>query len=332
MQQPHTPESFLSIFNWTPERRPLDIRVLDEQPQDGCTRQLIEYTIEEERIQAFLLLPPQQKEKAPGILAIHQDGDVRPYRYGKSEVAGLGGDPELKYGIELCQRGYVVICPDRFPFESRSLANSRFKETFDKFRIFLRLENGKEIELTEDLYAGCWGNRLQMEGKSPLRLELYEFQRTIDILCAHPAVDAERIGVIGHSAGGFWGAHLMFIDPRIKVGCSSCGVWLKRLVINQDALRPINGFGGTEPGIRKWGDLDDILAGIAPRPFLETRGDPGTPEEMAELTQKARARYAELGVAERFEYVSYDGGHTFRQDMREKSYAWFDRWFSFRRT
>lgn len=267
--------------------------------------------------------------KAPGILAIHQDGGVRPYSYGKSEVTGLGGDPELKYGIELCQRGYVVICPDRFPFESRSLANSRFKATFDQFRIFLQLENGGEIELTEDLYAGCRGNRLHMEDISPFRLELYEFQRAIDVLCAHPLVDAERIGVIGHSAGGHWATILMFIDPRVKVGCSSCGLWLLRWNFGGDRLRPINGFGGTERGIKKWGDRDDMLAGIAPRPFLETRGDPITPEEIAELTQKARDRYAELGVPERFEYIPYDGGHTFRQDMRERSYGWFDRWFGF---
>ncbi len=69
-----------------------------------------------------------------------------------------------------------------------------------------------------------------------------------------------------------------------------------------------------------------MLAGLAPRPFLETCGDPITPEQEATLTSKARARYAELGVPERYDYVTYDGGHVFRQDMRERSYAWFDRW------
>jgi hypothetical protein len=59
----------------------------------------------------------------------------------------------------LCLRGYVVICPDRFPFESRSLARTRVKEQFDEFRIFT--EHG--LELTEDLYAGCVANRLLFE-------------------------------------------------------------------------------------------------------------------------------------------------------------------------
>src|SRR5436853_6972792 len=116
--------------------------------------------------ESLLLLPRHLTGKAPGILAIHQDGNTRPYAYGKSEVAGLAGDPDLPYGLELCLRGDVVICPDRFPYESRSLANSPFKEQFNKFRIFLRTET-KEIELTEDLYRGCVGNRQLLQGWTP---------------------------------------------------------------------------------------------------------------------------------------------------------------------
>lgn len=326
MAQIRTPESLLATLGGVPERIPLDLRVLDVQEQENCTRQLVEYAIDkEERIQAFLLLPHQQTAKVPGILAIHQDGATRPYSHGKSEVAGLGGDPALKYGLELCQRGYVVICPDRFPFESRSLANSPFKEVFEQFRIFLRTSAG-EVELTEDLYQGCVANRLLLQGYTPLGRELFELQRAIDCLCTHPQVNEHQIGVIGHSAGGVLSAYVMYIDPRVKAGCASCGTWLSRLAFNQQALRPINGFGGVTPGLQKWGDLDDILAGLAPRPYLETRGDPETAEQTAQLTHKAILRYAELGVADKFQYITYDGGHTFRQDMREKSYTWFDRW------
>ena len=39
-------------------------------------------------------------------------------------------------------------------------------------------------------------------------------------------------------------------------------------------------------------------------------------------------RYAALGAADRFVYVPYDGGHAFRADMRERSYAWFDHWLT----
>ena len=203
------------------------------------------------------------------------------------------------------------------------MARSRFKEQFDEFRIFT--EHG--LELTEDLYAGCVANRLLFEeGRALLGKHLFELQRAVDCLCDQEEVDGDRIGAIGHSAGGFLTALLMFIDPRVTVGCASCGTFLDRGALNKDRLRPINGFGGfAVPGLKRWGDMDDVRAGLAPRPFLETT-DPGSDQEMAELTGKARARYAALGVPERYQYVTYEARHTFRKHMREMSYVWFDHW------
>ena len=37
-----------------------------------------------------------------------------------------------------------------------------------------------------------------------------------------------------------------------------------------------------------------------------------------------------LGVPERSEYRPYRAGHVFRRDMRERSYARFDRWLGSR--
>jgi hypothetical protein len=231
----------------------------------------------------------------------------------------------LAYGLELCRRGYAVICPDRFPFESRCLANSRFRERFAGFRLFR--EGGPE--LTEDLYAGCVANRLLHEGRTALGMCLFELRCALDCLAARPEVDRNRLGVIGHSAGGYYAALLMYLDPRLKVGCASCGTWLFRSLWGRDHLRPINGFAGTAiPGLERWGDMDDVLAGLAPRPFLETVGDAGTAEQVAGLTDKARDRYTYLGAPERYQYITYDGGHTFRRDMRERSYAWLDYWLA----
>ncbi len=320
--------SFISLLGGFPERPPLHTTIRDECELDTHTRRLIEYaTVDGERVQALLLVPHARDRKLPGVLAIHQDGVKRPYSYGKSELASLDGDPELAYGLELCLRGYAVICPDRFPYESRSLASSPYKEQFASFRIFLS-EGDSRVELTEDLYRGCVANRLLFEGWTPLGKELFELSRAVDCLVTQPEVDGGKVGVIGHSAGGLLAALTMFVEPRIGAGCSSCGTWLVRNAYRDDYLRPMQGFAGllSVPGLKEWGDLDDVLAGLAPRPFLETSGDYGADEVPEELVAKARARYAELGVPDRYEYIPYDGGHIFRWDMRERSYAWFDRW------
>jgi dienelactone hydrolase len=187
---------------------------------------------------------------------------------------------------------------------------------------------GRELDLTEDLYRGCVANRLLFEGWTLMGRELYELQRAVDLLCTLPEVDGERLGAIGHSAGGFLTALLMYVDPRIQVGCASSGTALIGNIYGRERLRPINGFGSllAVPGMKRWGDLDDVLAGLAPRPYLETHGD-FTQDMVDEKSAKARARYRTLGVEERYESIVYDAqAHVFRADIRKKSYDWFDRW------
>ena len=322
-----SPSSFRTLLGQAPEKAPLRPQVLHTWNLDGYRRELVEYsTFANERVQVYVLTPDRPSGKLTGIVAVHQDGAVRPYNIGKDEPAGLGGDPELAYGIELCRRGHIVICPDRFPFGRRSLANSKFKQTFDGFRVVWQ---GNNLDLTEDLYRGCIANRLLFEGWSSLGMELLELQCAADYLCTHPRVDADKLGIIGHSAGGLLASLAMYSDSRLKVGCASTGTFLIRWIYGSENLKPITGFGSAlaVPGLGRIGDINDILAGVAPRPFLETAGDQGIPESMHnELTGRARQRYAELGVPERLEYTVYPGGHVFRQDMRIKSYEWLERW------
>ena len=217
-----------------------------------------------------------------------------------------------------------MICPDRMGFESRSLVRSRFRETFERYGV--RTADG--FDLTEDLYKGCLANRLLFAGKSSVGQEIFELRRALDLLATLPEVDPGRLGAIGHSAGGQYAALTMYLDPRVGVACVSCGTFRYRDVFGRrDFLRPINGFGGfVVPGMAGWGDMDDVLAGLAPRPYFEASGDHADEAEAAELIARARARYAALGAADRFQYVAYGAGHAFRADMRERAGAWIDRW------
>jgi dienelactone hydrolase len=328
MKRAPTLDEFVARLGAFPEKPPLELEVLSERDREGHSLRLVEYaTAHDERVQAYLLLPHGGAGRKPGILAIHQDGGDRPYQFGGSEPAGVAGDPDLQYGLELCRRGYVVLCPDRFPFGSRSLARSTQRETFAQFPVYTRYE-GKELDLTEDLYRGCVANRLLFEGWTLLGKELFELQRAVDLLCTLPEVDGERLGAIGHSAGGFLTALLMYVDPRIVAGCASSGTALIGSIYGRERLRPINGFGSllAVPGMKAWGDIDDVLAGLAPRPYLETHGD--SAQEMVDAKSgKARARYKELGVEERYQSIVYGAqAHVFRADMRVKSYEWLDRW------
>jgi hypothetical protein len=99
MEHPRSPDGLIGLLGRFPDKPPLQARVLHTQELETHVRRLVEYTTEEgERVQAFLLVPREVDGSAPAVLAIHQDGGARPYAYGKSEPAGVGGDPELAYG------------------------------------------------------------------------------------------------------------------------------------------------------------------------------------------------------------------------------------------
>ncbi len=111
-----------SLLGVMPKKEPLRVDTLETTALDGGVKYKIRYFIEpgnpvletpDDWGSAYLFVPslPSGK-KAPAIVAMHQD-DVY-YHIGKSEPAGLMGDSTMFYGRELFERGYIVMCPDRF--------------------------------------------------------------------------------------------------------------------------------------------------------------------------------------------------------------------------
>ncbi len=62
-----------------------------------------------DRIRAYLFEPSHNPgTRLAAMVAIHQDGPQS--HMGKLETAGLAGDKNISYGLELFQQGYVVLC------------------------------------------------------------------------------------------------------------------------------------------------------------------------------------------------------------------------------
>jgi len=110
-----------------PRRPAPTFTVLETVKLDRGVRQKIRFMAEGpdarlrtpvDMINAYLFVPDHPVgARLPAIIAIHQDGSQS--HIGKSEPAGLAGDRNLFYGLELFERDFVVICPDRFAHAER---------------------------------------------------------------------------------------------------------------------------------------------------------------------------------------------------------------------
>src|SRR5262249_3992886 len=160
---------------------------------------------------------------------------------GKSEPAGLAGNPQQHYALELARRGYVTLTFDQICFEERvepALAGNLFE----------RFEFTRRVTLGSCLQAKMTCDAM----------------RAVDYLLQRPEVNG-RVGCIGHSLGGQQALFLAALDERIAAGASSCG-FASLSTIFRDHVN--HNFGAYVPGLGAVADLGDVLRLVAPRAFF----------------------------------------------------------------
>jgi len=319
-------EQLLNILGGFPTPPPLQLDTLESAKLEAGWRYKIEYVAEEadtlfhrptDKIRAYFFLPDHERGAIlPAIVAIHQDG---PHTHlGKSEPAGLGGDENLQYGLELFERGYVVICPDRYYHaERRRISNSS--------------PAGSQMMRDLGLWLK-WAGQLILSGRTHMGKEIYDLTRAVDALTSYDFVDPGRIGAIGHSAGGNVLVYFMFVDKRVRVGVSSCGFY--DLIDDfDDGDQSFSNSVFAIPSLAKLGRSADYLAFLAPRPFLMTRGlkelesEGESKKHVAKtksIEQRVSLRYNQLDASENFKTIYFEGGHDFPSEVRQQAYHWLD--------
>jgi len=273
---------------------------------EGCyERRLISYQVEpDERAHAYLAIPLHLKGRVPGIVALHGT-----YKNGKERTAGLEDNPDKAYLDHLARRGYVVIAPDHFVAGHRIPPEGPYET-----RRFYQ----KHPEWTA-------------VGKFT-----YEHSIAIDVRQSLPEVDAARIGALGHSLGGHGTFFLAAYDERVQAAASNCagaslrhnpGVehWARdRWYVYFKPLRPML-LKGELPPI----DMHEIIALIAPRPFLDISalndGYPLTQRQRVLMNMKIMNVYELLDAPQHFAFYVHGQGHVVEHDARMLMYGWLDK-------
>jgi len=287
-----------------PPRAPLEGRV-DERTEiePGLACERVTYQVEPgERVPAFLFAPTRQRPGRPAVLCLHQHAGQ--FELGKSEPAGLAGNPEQHYALELARRGFVTLAPDHLCFEDRR--DPRLPDAqFERFEFTRRLTLGSTLQAKLS----------------------WDAMRALDYLRARPEVGGP-IGCVGHSLGGQQTLLLAALDRRVAAAVSSCG-FSTLATIFRDGIN--HNFAAYAPGLGELGDMGDVLALVAPRPFLTVAGraDRIFPIDGLEaaLDRAARA-YRRAGVPERLAVDTEPGGHAFTDRLRALAYDWLERWLS----
>ncbi len=208
---------------------------------------------------------------------------------------GGGGTPELCSGLfdsanyndmtrRVLKRGIAVFAPQLLLWRADAFGPDHRKDDIDR--------------------------HLKQLGGSLAALELYRIFRSLDYFSQRRDIDAERIGMIGLSYGGFYTQLAAALDVRIRAAVSSCFFNNRNRYHAADRgwFNAANRF------------LDVELGGlVCPRPFCVEVGrkDPLFSVRYARPeARKLAACYARLGVPEAFCYVEHDGGHELGKDDR----------------
>jgi dienelactone hydrolase len=297
-------ESVMGKLPGKEKRCPLDVKIEEEVDAGSHVRRLITYSSEPGgRALAYLLIPKDVlsgKKKAPAALALHGTNNV----IGHGTVV-LGDTKNRGYGLELAERGYVVLAPN-YPLLAK------YQPDLAK----LGWESGT--------LKAVWDNI-----------------RGVDLLESLPFVDSSRgFGTIGHSLGGHNSVYTAVFEPRLKVVVTSCGLdsYLDYYDGNPKNWDPERGWCQTRY-MRKLADykgrLQDIpfdfhemIGALAPRHVFivaPTKDSNFRADSVDRIVAAARPIFKLHGVEANLRMEHPDCAHDFPPEMREQAYKLFDK-------
>jgi hypothetical protein len=275
---------YLGFLGSNPDKPSLT--VLNEERIEGVIRQFVEYEGEPGIFnRGYLLRPEKVSGKTPGIVAMHSTSDNQ-----MLYIAGVEKGHVVPFGFRLAQQGYIVFCPQCYLwFEKDDLSYTEVTERFMK----------------------------RHPGSRGMAKMLFDARRAVDVLVSLDEVDPERIGTTGHSLGAKEVLYLGAFDDRVKVIVSNEGGigvnfsnWDDIWYLDKD----IHNFGH---------DQDEVLALVAPRPFLLIGGDFADGEKSIPYIEAVRPIYSLYGKdPERLGFYNHGTGHSVTPEAEQRHYDW----------
>jgi len=250
---------------WPPLIEKPKVQYLQRRHRDNFTehRVSVEIAPNEQAVSGYLLVPDGEGP-FPAILAVYYDAET-----------GVGLGKELRdFGYQLSRRGFVTL----------SIGTPEFCSL-------------------EPPYKPLYEHSEAQPQLQPLSALAYVAANCYNALANLPKVDAERIGIVGHSYGGKWAMFASCLHERF-----ACAVWSDPGIVFDESRPNINywepWYLGYEPSyqrqrgtpsdanprtgaykelVQKGHDLHELHALMAPRPFLVSGGAEDPPKRWKAL-------------------------------------------------
>ncbi len=319
----------------------LDLKVHSVEMREGYEIRVVSYAASGHyRVPAYLLVP-DSPGKHPAAVALHDHGGW--FYHGKEKLVKTNADhPSLKpfreqyyggrtYADELAKRGFVVLVPDAFYWGERRMQYEQLPQ-----QLKTQLANLQPLDPEYVTVMNRWlrernselNTWLAFSGTTWLGIVNYDDRRAVDVLASLAEVDANRIGCLGLSGGGYRATYLTGMEPRIRA--SVITGWMTSLPTTLDITYPVhsNLFDAFEA--HAFLDHPDIATMAAPNAaiFVQHCGRDRlfTRAGMEAASEKIRAVYTELGKPDRFRSKFYDVPHQFNVEMQEEAFAHLEKW------
>jgi hypothetical protein len=296
-RQEHTREALRRCLGTLPEEIvPPEVRVEAEiaLAGSGVVQERIVYRTEEDVwVPAHVYRPASAAaDQLPGVLLI-QGWDLDKHSL-----------PEFK--LRLAEAGYVVLFPDNRFSGERKHASSGTAEQSNLLPV-----------------AGLFG--LTFMG-----MNTWDNMRALDVLAARPDVRADCLGAVGLCWGGMQTWLLTALDERVKVACPVCAVSTYEAML-RDFIPWTTGHSCYGTYLWDWarhGDIQDILACIAPRPLLIRNNVNDTWFPVSgyhRVVQELSQVYRTLGAPDHFAHAARVTQHDITDTFGEEVLGWLRR-------
>ncbi len=290
------------------------------------------------QVTASLLVPQGPSKKYPALVALHDHGGY--YHSGREKLLERDQSPRVldefcekiyqgvPYAADFARAGYVVLVTDAFYFGERRLLESSVPRTAETKELTVMPAGSDEYIRTYNKWAHdheeVVAKNIFLAGATWPGIIGFDDVRSVDYLLTRPEVDANRVGCLGLSLGGFRAAYLAGLHPSIRSSVVTCWMTGYESMLANYASR--HTWMIHAPGLYQDLDLPDVVSMTAPNHLLVQYGRLDTlfPNEGKEkAAKKIKSTFEAAGVGSNCRNTFYDEPHMFSKKMQHEALEWF---------